>query len=138
MPDLLEPRPPECRLPAERLGPAEGKHTGHVVVSLSLSLSLLPPPLAAAVLHLSAPGSGLRHDPVVSVAFWHDDGEEPQGRRASRSCREPDMGRTTAMAFCFLHLFGGRSDKLGDAIVAEAAEAGIQATVEAYDLSIRP
>ena len=42
------------------------------------------------------------------------------------------------MAFCFLHLFGGRSDKLGDAIVAEAAEAGIQATVEAYDLSIRP
>ena len=137
MPDLLEPRPPECRLPAERLGPAEGKHTGHVVV-FSLSLSLLPPPLAAAVLHLSAPGSGCGMIPFVSVAFWHDDGEEPQGRRASRSCREPDMGRTTAMAFCFLHLFGGRSDKLGDAIVAEAAEAGIQATVEAYDLSIRP
>ena len=137
MPDLLEPRPPECRLPAERLGPAEGKHTGHVVVSLSLSLSPASSSCCCRA-SLERNRQRLRHDPVVSVAFWHDDGEEPQGRRASRSCRQPDMGRTTAMAFCFLHLFGGRSDKLGDAIVAEAAEAGIQATVEAYDLSIRP
>ena len=43
-------------------------------------------------------------------------------------------GMTAGAALCFLHLFCGPRDKLGEALVAEAAEAGLEVKVEAYDL----
>ena len=39
-----------------------------------------------------------------------------------------------AMALRFLHLFAGKEDRLGAALVAEAKKQGIDVTVEAYDL----
>ena len=43
-------------------------------------------------------------------------------------------GMTAGAALCFLHLFCGPRDKLGEAVVAEAAKAGLEVKVEAYDL----
>ena len=44
------------------------------------------------------------------------------------------MGMTAGAALCFLHLFSGGRDKLGEALLSEAKAAGIEVTVEAYDL----
>ena len=44
------------------------------------------------------------------------------------------MGMTAGAALCFLHLFSGGRDKLGEALLSEAKAAGIEVTVEAHDL----
>ena len=51
-----------------------------------------------------------------------------------RMCPWAPYGMTASAGFCFLHLFSGVKDKLGDAIREEAAAEGIQVTIEAYDI----
>ena len=43
-------------------------------------------------------------------------------------------GMTAGAALCFLHLFSGSRDRLGEALTNEAKAAGFDLIVEAYDI----
>ena len=59
-------------------------------------------------------------------------GREPQA--AQHMGTGASRGMTAGTALCFLHLFCGPRDKLGEALVAAAATSGLEVTVESYDL----
>ena len=70
--------------------------------------------------------------PLREPALARRRGKEPRAVR--RMGAGALQGMTASAALCFLHLFCGPRDKLGEAVVAEAARAGLEVTVEAYDL----
>ncbi|CAE7832753.1 RE2 [Symbiodinium sp. CCMP2592] len=115
--DLLEPRPPQPGLSTESvsLESSSARSSGSSQRVSRMSMS--------------------RGQEFLLGALWHDRKEwSPEGRGGSHMGQAAGCCVMAGKVFCFLHLFSGSHDKLGEAVVAEARAPGLEATVEAYDL----